>query len=148
MIKSEVIFLFDEDLRIGRNTNYNELTINDFNIDLRSSHLETLILYVNDKGVSKILKNRYGNDGLVVNEESLKIKNRINDIEIIDINVNEHGNVKALLSYCDKSNLGDINGGYDIMDVPVNIRELKYSERGNLLVNQSNNDSQLSVNSN
>lgn len=59
----------------------------------------------------------------------------LTDLEIIQINT-VNGKLIALLSYRNPE-VTDLNNGHDTVEVPVNIRELQFSVRGNLLVNQS-----------
>lgn len=60
----------------------------------------------------------------------------IKNMEIIQLNTVD-GKLQAIVSYQDTTKKDDLNNGYNIMTVPVNIRELQLSIRGNLLVNQS-----------
>ena len=61
---------------------------------------------------------------------------KLQNLEIININT-KNGKLVAVLSYQDMDSLSDINNGYSIIDVPLNIRQLQISDRGNILVNQS-----------
>lgn len=63
----------------------------------------------------------------------------ITDIEVISINTVD-GKMTALVSYRDLSEKDNINNGYDVIKIPVNIRPLRYSVNNNLLVNQSVRD--------
>lgn len=60
----------------------------------------------------------------------------IRNLEIINIST-LNGQVLALLSYQDIDRVDDINNGYNITYVPINIRELQTSHHGNLLLDQS-----------
>lgn len=60
----------------------------------------------------------------------------IQDIEVIQINT-INGNLYATISYQDIRNIDNVNSGYDTIQIPFNIREMKLSSRGNLLVDQS-----------
>lgn len=57
----------------------------------------------------------------------------LSDIEIINISTKE-GKLVALLSYNDTDKDHD---GYDTIEVPINIRDIQVSSRGNMLVDQS-----------
>ena len=48
-----------------------------------------------------------------------------------------NGKLFALVSYQDTSIEDDDNNGYRTIEMPVNIREVQTSIRGNMLVNQS-----------
>ncbi len=61
---------------------------------------------------------------------------KLQNLEIINIQT-KNGKLVATLSYQDIDNLSNINNGYSIIDVPLNIRQLQISDRGNILVNQS-----------
>ena len=61
---------------------------------------------------------------------------KIENLEIIHLTTVE-GKLEALLSYQDLDSVGDLNNGYNVVRVPVNIRELQHSIRGNVLVDQS-----------
>ncbi len=63
----------------------------------------------------------------------------INNLEIIKVYVKD-GATTALLSFQNADNLGDINNGYNTIEVPISIRKVKYSERGNVLCDQSIKD--------
>jgi hypothetical protein len=66
----------------------------------------------------------------------------IKNLEIISIST-RNGNLYALLSYQDISTIGegeDINNGYNTIEIPINIREIQTSIRGNMLVDQSVKD--------
>ena len=60
----------------------------------------------------------------------------ITNLEIIDIS-SKDGKLVAILSYQDTDKLFNFNNGYNTMDIPVNIRELQKSDRGNVLLDQS-----------
>lgn len=60
----------------------------------------------------------------------------IRNLEIINIST-LNGQVLALLSYQDVDRVSDVNNGYNITYVPINIRELQTSHHGNLLLDQS-----------
>ena len=62
--------------------------------------------------------------------------NNIENLEVIQLNTNKEGELIATISYQD-TKVQDLNNGYSIIDVPVNIRALQLSSRGNVLVNQS-----------
>lgn len=59
----------------------------------------------------------------------------ITNIEIIQLSFID-GKHTALLSFQDTS-VDDLNEGYSTIEVPVNLREIQLSHRGNMLVNQS-----------
>lgn len=61
--------------------------------------------------------------------------NNIKNLEIIQLSTVD-GKLEALLSYQDTS-VDDCNNGYNTITVPVNIRPLQLSIRGNVLVDQS-----------
>ena len=61
---------------------------------------------------------------------------KIENLEIIHLTTVE-GKLEALLSYQDLDSVGDLNNGYNVVRVPVTIRELQHSIRGNVLVDQS-----------
>ena len=63
--------------------------------------------------------------------------NNITNLEVIQITTKE-GKLVATLSYQDER-IDDLNNGYAIIDVPINIRELQVSSRDNVLVDQSVN---------
>lgn len=56
------------------------------------------------------------------------------NIEIISIDFDKR---EALISYQDPNKVADINNGYDTAIVPINLREIQYSARGNMLIDQS-----------
>ena len=58
-----------------------------------------------------------------------------------------NGKLIATVSYQDES-VNDLNNGYTTIDIPVNIREIQLSPRGNVLVNQSVCQDSLTLNSN
>lgn len=59
----------------------------------------------------------------------------LKNLEIINL-FTKDGKLVALLSYQDPSVI-DFNNGYDTIEIPVNLREIQISHRGNILVNQS-----------
>jgi hypothetical protein len=67
------------------------------------------------------------------------------NLEIINI-TSKDGKVVAILSFQDPAKIGDLNNGYDTIEVPVNIREIQLSARGNMLVNQSVKQESISLN--
>ncbi|KAB8156155.1 hypothetical protein EZY14_002750 [Kordia sp. TARA_039_SRF] len=64
------------------------------------------------------------------------MKDIIKNIEIIQF-AGDGDKTVALISYQDTRNVDDINNGFNTIQVPVNIREIQESPRGNMLVNQS-----------
>ena len=60
----------------------------------------------------------------------------IQNLEVIQLNTNTGGKLIATISYQDTT-VQDLNNGYAIIDVPVNVRELQLSSRDNVLVDQS-----------
>ena len=60
----------------------------------------------------------------------------IQNLEVIQLNTNKEGKLIAIISYQDTT-VQDLNNGYAIIDVPVNVRELQLSSRDNVLVDQS-----------
>ena len=61
----------------------------------------------------------------------------LQNIEIINISTKEDKLI-ALLSYQDTSKIGkDLNNGYRTIEIPINLREIQTSIRGNMLVDQS-----------
>jgi hypothetical protein len=61
----------------------------------------------------------------------------LKNLEIINISTKE-GKLVALLSYQDISAIGeDLNNGYGTIEIPINLREIQTSIRGNMLVDQS-----------
>lgn len=61
----------------------------------------------------------------------------LQNIEIINISTKE-GKLIALVSFQDISKINeDLNNGYDTIEVPINLREIQTSIRGNMLVDQS-----------
>lgn len=68
-------------------------------------------------------------------KEPSVLKN-ITNVEIIAIREN-NGKKTAIISYQNLIDITNSNNGYDWIEVPVNIRDLQKSSRGNLLVNQS-----------
>ncbi len=59
----------------------------------------------------------------------------LNNVEIINLSIVD-GKLVAIVSYYDPE-VKDLNNGYNIVEIPVNIRELQKSVRGNVLVDQS-----------
>ena len=59
----------------------------------------------------------------------------IRNIEIIGITT-VNGKMSATLSF-QNTEVSDLNNGYSLINVPVNIRPLQYSAYGNVLVDQS-----------
>jgi len=59
----------------------------------------------------------------------------IKNLEVIQLNTID-GKLMATVSY-QNTVVNDVNNGYGLVEIPVNIRELKLSVRGNILVNQS-----------
>ena len=57
--------------------------------------------------------------------------------EIIQLNTNAEGKLVATLAYRDPDNGLPINDFNTIREVPVNLRPLQLSARGNVLVDQS-----------
>jgi len=62
--------------------------------------------------------------------------NNIENLEVIQLNTNKEGKLIATISYQDTT-VQDLNNGYAIIDVQVNLRGLQLSSRGNVLVDQS-----------
>jgi len=60
----------------------------------------------------------------------------IENLEVIQLNTNKEGKLIAKISYQDTT-VQDLNNGYAIIDVPVNVRALQLSSRDNVLVDQS-----------
>jgi hypothetical protein len=60
----------------------------------------------------------------------------IENLEVIQLNTNKEGKLIATISYQDTT-VQDLNNGYSIIDVPVNVRALQLSSRDNILVDQS-----------
>lgn len=65
------------------------------------------------------------------------INENVKNLEIIQLNTTEDGQLMALLSFQDTTNIDDLNNGYSTVNVPVNLREIQKSVRGNMLVDQS-----------
>lgn len=58
-------------------------------------------------------------------------------MEIINIST-KNGKLVALMSYQNIEPVqGDLNNGYDTVEIPINLREIQLSSRGNMLVDQS-----------
>jgi hypothetical protein len=79
----------------------------------------------------------------------MNIKNKWTDLEIINIST-VNGRLVAVLSFKETCHhQEDLNNGYDTVEVPINIRKLQYSVRGNLLVDQSvKNETTMAENKN
>ena len=60
----------------------------------------------------------------------------IENLEVIQLNTNKEGKLIATISYQDTT-VQDLNNGYSIIDVPVNVRAWQLSSRDNILVDQS-----------
>ena len=60
----------------------------------------------------------------------------IENLEVIQLNTIKEGKLIATISYQDTT-VQDLNNGYSIIDVPVNVRALQLSSRDNILVDQS-----------
>jgi hypothetical protein len=60
----------------------------------------------------------------------------LKDLEIINIST-VNGELIALVSYQDTTNLDNLNNGYDTARIPIRPREIQVSVRGNQLVDQS-----------
>lgn len=63
----------------------------------------------------------------------------ITNMEIINIST-KNGKLVALASYQDLSKRADpldFNNGYRTMEIPINLRDIQTSVRGNMLVDQS-----------
>jgi hypothetical protein len=60
----------------------------------------------------------------------------IENLEVSQLNTNKEGKLIATISYQDTT-VQDLNNGYSIIDVPVNVRALQLSSRDNILVDQS-----------
>lgn len=59
------------------------------------------------------------------------------NMEIINIST-RNGKLIALMSYQNtEPKEGDLNNGYDTIEVPINLRDIQLSVRGNMLVDQS-----------
>lgn len=64
---------------------------------------------------------------------------QLTNLEIIQIYTKD-GHLMALTSYQDISKIGiDVNNGYATLEIPINLRDIQLSIRGNRLVNQSVN---------
>jgi hypothetical protein len=69
------------------------------------------------------------------------------ELEVMHI-ATKNGKLVATLSYQDLTtpvDLEDVNNGYRTIEVPVNLRDLQLSPRGNQLVNQSKDNPWASV---
>ena len=62
--------------------------------------------------------------------------NNIENLEVIQLNTNKDGKLVATISYQDTT-VQDLNNGYAIIEVLVNVRGLQLSSRDNILVDQS-----------
>jgi hypothetical protein len=61
----------------------------------------------------------------------------LTNMEIINIST-KNGKLVALMSYQDLNHdISDVNIGYDTIEIPINLRDIQLSSRGNILVNQS-----------
>ena len=60
----------------------------------------------------------------------------IENLEVIQFYTNKKGKLTATISYQDTT-VQDLNNGYSIIDVPVNVRALQLNSRNNILVDQS-----------
>lgn len=61
----------------------------------------------------------------------------LTNMEIINIST-KNGKLVALMSYQDLNHdIPDVNNGYDTIEIPINLRDIQLSSRGNMLVNQS-----------
>jgi hypothetical protein len=61
----------------------------------------------------------------------------LTNMEIINIST-KNGKLVALMSYQDLNHdISDVNIGYDTIEIPINLRDIQLSSRGNMLVNQS-----------
>jgi len=67
----------------------------------------------------------------------------LKNLEIIDLSTVD-GKLIALLSY-QNPDVKDLNNGYNTIQVPVNLREIQLSIRGNMLVDQSAKPEHLEV---
>lgn len=70
----------------------------------------------------------------------------LKNIEVFHIEITEEGTF-AHISFQDLNNIDNINNGYDNIRVRMNLRPIKKSVRGNLLVDQSIKIERLSVGS-
>lgn len=66
----------------------------------------------------------------------------LKNLEIINLNTVD-GKLVATVSFQDPDQVGNLNNGYDTAFIPVNLRELQKSVRGNILVNQSVKEPEL-----
>ncbi|GAB3994680.1 hypothetical protein GCM10028807_32830 [Spirosoma daeguense] len=71
------------------------------------------------------------------------MKNLLN-VEVIHVSTVD-GKMEAIISYQDPDNIQDLNNGYAVATVPVNLRDLQRSARGNVLVNQSIRDGSVNA---
>jgi hypothetical protein len=60
----------------------------------------------------------------------------LTNIEVFNIEITEEGTF-AYISFQDLNNTDNINNGYDNIRVPINLRKIQLSVRGNMLVDQS-----------
>ncbi|WP_312900202.1 hypothetical protein [Chryseobacterium taichungense] len=65
----------------------------------------------------------------------------LTNIEVFNIEITEEGTF-AYISFQYLNNKGDLNNGYENIRVPMNLRPLKKSIRGNILVDQSEKNNQ------
>ena len=68
----------------------------------------------------------------------------IENLEVIQLNTNKDGKLIATISYQDTT-VKDLNNGYSIINVPVNVRALQLSSRDNVLVDQSAKGEEVAV---
>lgn len=73
------------------------------------------------------------------------MKNLAN-IEVFNIEITEEGTF-AHISFQDLDNIDNVNNGYDNIRVPMNLRPIQLSVRGNVLVDQSVKKEELGVGS-
>jgi hypothetical protein len=75
----------------------------------------------------------------------MKVGKNLINMEIINIST-KNGKLVALMSYQDtEKSIEDINNGYDTIEVPINLRDIQLSSRGNMLVDQSLKDGDMCV---
>ena len=60
----------------------------------------------------------------------------LTNIEVFNIEITEEGTF-VHISFQDLDNTENINNGYDIIRVPMNLRPIQLSVRGNILIDQS-----------
>jgi len=74
MIKSEVLILSREDLRRDfRKVNIEGIEIYSFNIDKSKFRKESMIIFIDDNLQTKILKSRWGDQGIVNKPNQINI---------------------------------------------------------------------------